>query len=188
MPMRTFLSLDLDEVIRDRLLAAAAAVGSGGAKMKWVDDQQLHVTLKFLGDVPDERINEVCSIASEVAEGVESFEFHVQGMTCVPPGGSQLRMIWAGVDDPTGRMGVLHERLDEALSGLGLKEEDRAFKPHITLARVRFVKDASVLRAAAQRYLHEAFGTQHAEELVAYSSKLTSEGPIYTPLAKAKLA
>jgi len=187
MPARTFLALDLDEAIRDRLLAIESRIDAGGATIRWVDRPQLHVTLKFLGDVPDELAADVCARAAEAAAQVEPFDFSVRGLICAPASGRQLRMFWAGVQDPTSRMAELHRRLNAALAGLGLKEENRAFKPHVTLARVRFVKDPQRLRSLAEPCRDEEFGAQHAAEVVVYTSQLTPRGPIYTPVAKPPL-
>ena len=186
MPVRTFLALDLDAAILDRLEQAQRRIGESGDRIRWVDVKNLHVTLNFLGDVPDDTIHDVCSIAAEVASRVEPFEFDVRGVQCVPPKGP-LRMIWGGVHDATGRMAWLHDELAAALSGMGLKEEERSFKPHITLARVKFAAEPDAVRRVAAKLAQEDFGVQHAEELVAYSSILTDEGPIYTPLTRAPL-
>jgi len=185
MPVRTFFALDIDDVLRSRLAEVEAAL-SGDEKITWVKPVNLHVTLNFLGSVPDEMIADVCNVGRQVASGIEPFDFHVTQIVCVPPRG-RLRMIWAAVSDPTGRMARLNEELSLALGELGLRQEDRQFKGHVTFARVRFAKDASRLRAAAQQYAADDFPAQHADELVAYTSRLTPDGPIYTPVARAKL-
>ncbi len=101
-------------------------------------------------------------------------------------------MIWAGVNDLTGRMGVLHDRLDEALSGMGFKEQDRDFNPHITMARIKFAKDPSALRRAVRVYRDEDFGSRHAREVAQHEDLLldrllASEQPYFrdeTPSAR----
>jgi len=186
MGMRTFLSLDIDEATRGRLSGVAGNIPIGDARIRWVEPDNLHVTLKFLGDVADELVADVCAAASWAAETVEPFDFSVRGVICIPPAG-RLRMLWAGVVEPTGRLARLHEQLDAALSEMGFGAEDRPFKPHITLARVKFARNSQDIRAAAESYGDRDFGTNRAGQLVVYSSKLTPEGPVYTPLARAKL-
>ena len=186
MPTRTFLALDMDALILDRLAEAQRRLDDGQSKVNWVARENLHVTMNFLGDVPDEILHEVCNLAAAAASEIEPFEFHVQGVACVPPAG-QPRMFWAMIDDPTGRMLRLRRALDAALDGLGLRQEDRSFKPHVTLARIKFSKHPRGLRAGAKDLADQEFGVQHAEELVAYASRLGSGGPTYLPLARAKL-
>jgi len=186
MAIRTFLALDLDETIRNRIVEAARRIGDRGAKVKWVEPQNLHVTLKFLGDVQDGMVADVCAAAADAAARVQPFDFQVRGVIAVPPTG-QLRMFWVGVEDPTGRTGALHEALDQALGPLGFQPEGRAFKPHVTLGRVRLARDPSALRIAAAPLAGEDFGQQRAEEVVVYSSRLTAQGPVYAPVSRARL-
>lgn len=186
MGMRTFLALDLDEPIRRNLAEAQAALDVPGGKINWTAADKLHVTLNFLGDVADEKIHSVCEIAQAVAEGIEIFEFHVRAVKVVPPHGP-VRMLWANVEDPSGRLVTLQNELALALAGLGLREEARLYRPHITMARVKFLKDANLLRTRARQYADFDFGAQHAEEVVAYTSQLTAEGSLYTPLCRASL-
>jgi 2'-5' RNA ligase len=186
MPVRTFLALDLDDAILDRLESARRALDDGQSRVNWVERENLHVTLCFLGDVPDELLADVCRIAEGAAGEVEAFEFDVRGLRPVPPHAAP-RMIWADVRDPTGRLVLLQEKLADALVGLRLRQEERAYKPHITLARVKFASDPHGLRRAAEAMADEDFGVQHAEEVVAYASHLTPEGPVYSAIARAGL-
>ncbi|MFB3893445.1 MAG: RNA 2',3'-cyclic phosphodiesterase [Phycisphaerae bacterium] len=186
MAVRTFLAIDLDGAILDRLEAAQKSLDDGASKVNWVARPNVHLTLNFLGDVPDEILSDVCAIAAGAAAKVEPFEIEVAGVVAMPPRGP-LRMFWAGVNDPTGRLAALQDGLAVSLTGLRLRQEERAFKPHITLARVKFARNPAQLRQSAAALAAQEFGIQHVEEVVAYASRLTSDGPIYTPIARAKL-
>jgi len=186
MTARTFLALDIDESIRRALVAAAGRLAHRGANFRATGVDNLHVTLSFLGDVTDGLLAEVCSQAGAVAAAVEPFDFGVKGTVCVPPQG-QLRMVWAGVADPTGRLAKLHAMLSDALATLGLRTEERGFMPHITLARIKYAADPNQFRQAAEELAGADFGTQHAGELVVYTSRLTPSGPVYTAVARPKL-
>jgi 2'-5' RNA ligase len=131
-------------------------------------------------------LHEVCNLAAGATAGIEPFEFDMKNVILVPPAGP-LRMVWAGIDDPTGGLAELHEALDDALCGLGLRQEERSFRPHITLARIKAMKNPEQFRATAKRYADMEFGTQNVEEVVVYNSQLTPEAPIYTPIARARL-
>jgi len=186
MAFRTFLALDLEDSILDALREVARQLDSPDARLRWVARDNLHVTLHFLGDVADEAISGVCDAVADAAGRVAAFDFDVRGIACMPPRG-RVRMIWANVLDRDGRMGVLHELLRAALVRLGMRVEDRRFRPHITLGRVRSIRDPQALRDAARAHRDEDFGRQRAGELVAYASELTPDGPIYTPLCRAPL-
>ena len=186
MAMRTFIAIDIDEGLRHTLMQVGESLSLPGDKVRWVEPENLHVTLNFLGDVPDELINDVCGLVGEVARHIEPFEFRVSHISCQPQRGTP-HMIWAAVEDPTGRMEKLNNELNLALGELGLRQEARKFRGHITLARINYVKDPQHLRAMAAEYGLDTFPLQHADEVVAYTSQLTPEGPIYTPLARLPL-
>ncbi|MHC4982614.1 MAG: RNA 2',3'-cyclic phosphodiesterase [Planctomycetota bacterium] len=187
MPVRTFFALEIDQATRDALLEVSRRADTGGAKIKWVERDNLHVTLNFLGSVADEIIPRVCDVGAAVAGEVEPFDFELRGAVCVPPRGRQVRMIWAAVADPTRRLEALYEKLALGLEPLGFDRDKRAFKPHITLARIKAVADAEALRNSVGQWGQTNFGGQHAGELVAFSSKLMPTGPAYTPIARAPL-
>ena len=187
MAIRTFLALDLDEPIRRHLAAATGDFPEAGSKIRWVVPENLHVTLKFLGDVGDDDVAAVCKVVSDVAERVEPFDFDVAALCCVPPAGA-VRMVWAQVSDPAGRIASLFAQVESALGELGFPRERRAFHAHVTVGRVKFTRNAGALRAAAEGLAGATFGTQHAEGVVVYRSELTGRGPVYTPLARAVLA
>jgi 2'-5' RNA ligase len=96
-------------------------------------------------------------------------------------------MLWAAVPDPQLRMAALHDAVDEALAGMPIRQENRAFRPHVTLARVKAIRDVPGFRRAAAPLAEEDFGRQPAAEVVAYTSRLTPNGPVYTPVARARL-
>jgi RNA 2',3'-cyclic 3'-phosphodiesterase len=187
MPIRTFLALDLDEAIRRHLVRTQQELDRAGAVVRWTGLEQLHVTMKFLGDVNDEDLPAVCEMAREMAASVEAFDFDVTGVISSPPTG-HMRMVWVGIEDPTGRMAELNARLEEAAEVLGYKRENRRFHPHLTLGRVKSGKRIAELRHAVDTVAETSFGMQGADELVVYSSELTGDGPIYAALARVPLA
>ncbi|MCL2701126.1 MAG: RNA 2',3'-cyclic phosphodiesterase [Phycisphaerae bacterium] len=186
MSLRTFIAVELDVPILAGLVRAQGELASVGGKINWVARANLHVTMNFLGDVADEAIAEVCRRMAAAAGRVEPFEFAVRGLACTPSHGP-VRMIWGLVDDPSGLLAVLHDELANQFASMGLRQENREYRPHVTLARVKYVENPARLRGAVRAFADTEFGAQHGEELVAFTSTLTKEGPIYAPLARAGL-
>ena len=186
MAIRTFLALDLDAPIRDRLAAAARGLPQADSRIRWVAPENLHVTLKFLGDVPETDAAEVCNAVVELAGRIEPFDFDIVHLRCVPPGG-KVRMIWADVREPSGQMASMFEQAESALSELGFPRERRGFHPHVTLGRVKSIRSPRELREAAERHAQSHFGAERAEEVVVYSSELTPRGPIYAAMARGRM-
>ena len=187
MSIRTFLALDLDDTLLDGLEEVRTRLDDSQSKIRWVARQNIHLTMRFLGDVAEDVIPLVCERTAAVAEQIAPFDFELRGITCVPPRGGQVRMVWAGVADPVGQLAALHEALAEGLTDLDVKQETRGFKPHLTIARVKSVRDPGTFREMAAIYSETDFGIQHATELVAYSSQLAPQGPIYSAIARATL-
>ncbi len=186
MSIRTFLALDLDEAIRGALSEAQAKLNAPSARIRWTARQNLHVTLQFLGEVEEGTLAEICRAAERATAKIQPFNFAIQGLVCVPPRG-HLRMIWANAVDSEGQLCQLHETLAEELAGLGFGKENRPFKPHVTVARIKHIKNAEAFRRSVSLYNDNDFGIQHAEKVTVYSSKLTPSGPIYVPMDLAGL-
>lgn len=185
MSLRTFLALPLDDGIVERLVKVQRSLASAGARVRWVGPVNLHLTIKFLGDVTDEQVPEVCRVAEEVARQIEPFEFSVARVISVPPTGA-MRMVWVGIDEQTGRMERLHELLEKSYAEIGFKKENRSFRPHLTLGRVKGGQNVRQLRAAVAQFADTDFGATPANKIIVFSSKLTPDGPIYSPMVKAK--
>ena len=186
MAIRMFIALDLDESIRQRLTQAAREFPEGNSKIRWVPPENLHVTVKFLGNVAKARARNVCELMPKVAEGIEPFDFEVVGLRCVPPGG-RVKMIWADIHEPTGRLAAAAGLVETAMTSLRFPREKRQFVPHITVGRVKMTEDSPGLRAAAAQHAETHFGRQDARELVTYSSKLIPNGAVYTAVLRSPL-
>jgi len=186
MAVRTFIALDLAESTLACLGKVQESLKESAGKVRWVSSKNMHVTLNFLGDVEADALADVVSHAATAAGMIEAFDFEVKGLTCVPPTG-QLRMLWAQVIDPSGRMGDLYQALSSELAQLGFEPEKRKFKPHLTLCRVKRMGESHRFRIAADAYRDKSFGTQRAKEIVVYSSQLTPAGAVYAAMGRAEL-
>jgi 2'-5' RNA ligase len=187
MSVRTFLALDIDEHVRSRLAELPEQIDTGRAKVRWVTPRNLHITLRFLGNVADDVLHTTCELVAATAAEIAPFDFAVRGLQCMPPHGRRLRMIWARVRDLGQSILPLYERLEIPCDGLGLPGEDRAYKPHITLGRIKFARNPGKIRSQVEALGERDFGLVHAHEVVAYTSALTREGPVYTAVARAPL-
>ena len=189
MSTRTFLALDLDDEVLDRIEEAKRRLQDETTDdvINWVERENLHVTLSFAGALNDAQLAEICSQAHAVASSVEAFDFDVIGLSCQPTQGRSPRMIWADIQDGTGRLTLLQELLNDVLESMGLRQENREFHPHVTLARIKTCNNPAALRDKARELSIMDFGVQHAHEIVVYSSHLLRTGPQYRPVARFEL-
>ncbi len=176
--MRTFIAFDITDRTRSELGRAQRNMGRI-AGVRWVRPAGIHLTVKFVGDVVDQAILEIFEVMRRAVTGVKPVEFTVRGLGWFPPG-RRPRVLWAGVDCEGDILAAIARRLDEGLADLGVRPENRAFKPHITLGRVRGALDAGAAEDAFRRVGQREFGRNVARELVLYMSELHPGGAHYT--------
>ena len=184
--VRTFIAIELDDAIRQRLAAAQQRLRSADAKVRWVGADQMHLTVRFLGEIDEGIVNQVAGAMHMAAADAQPFDLAVAGLGTFPPRGAP-RVVWAGADEPTGALAALHKRLERELRNLGFERERRAFSPHLTLGRVKDPRTCTRLRTLVTDGADEAFGTQTVTALVLFQSVLSPHGATYTPLHREPL-
>lgn len=136
--IRTFVAIELSAGIKNELARVQEMLRGKIATphLRWVDPANVHLTLKFLGNVPVDRIEEITAVLKEACVGLSPFIMEVSGLGCFPSANNP-RVVWVGVQGETDRLERLQERVEERLAVLGFKPERRPFRPHLTLGRVR---------------------------------------------------
>jgi 2'-5' RNA ligase len=187
--LRTFLAVEIDAAIRARAGELIKALGAAPADVKWVETHNLHLTMKFLDEVPVGQIAEVCQAVEQGAAHVEPFELEIRGAGAFPNAG-RPRTIWLGAGDGADQMVTLHQHVENALAKRGFRKEHRRFQPHLTIGRVRHAVGRAVaaLGDLVWRYAEFEAGRQTVHEVVVFSSTLDRAGPIYEALGRAPLA
>jgi 2'-5' RNA ligase len=185
---RTFIAIGVPEdraakLSRLQTLIAAEVVG-----VRWVDPQQFHATLAFLGDVDDTELNRVCRAVAEVVAGFGPFELSLEGLGTFP-GPTRPRNFWVGLTGPGVEvLTELQKAVTDAVAAVGYPSQDDRFVPHVTLGRLKTKRGQEVdVSALTQHYRRWMGGPIRVSEVVCYSSTLTADGPSYTPLARAPL-
>ncbi len=167
---RLFVALDLPEDIRGEL----ALISSGVPGARWLDDEQLHLTLRFIGEVDGLLYRDIKKALFDVS--AEPFELSLKGVGTFPPRG-QPTVLWVGLEKSEALLS-LHRKIESILRQIGLEPEARKYSPHITLA---YLKDAPMSRLGAFLTEYALFQTAPFEvtEFQLYSSTLTSKGAVY---------
>lgn len=176
---RTFVAVEITGPIRARAQELIDLLDDTSADVNWVEPHNLHLTLKFLGDVHEREITRVCQAVARGAAKVEPFELVVCGAGAFP-NAARPRTIWLGASEGAESMVVLHDHVEAALAELDFREEHRRFQPHMTLGRVRGAGPGILeLGARLQQQADFAAGRMTVGMVAVFSSQLTSEGPIY---------
>src|SRR5260370_27007504 len=135
--IRTFIAVDVDKNIRDRMVALQQTLTRSGTEVNWTEPENMHVTLLFLGEVDDRDVVSVCRAVSACCEKVVPFTMKVERAGCFP-NPRRPRILWVGVGDGTQEVCALHDALETPLLELGCyRREERQYTPHITLGRVK---------------------------------------------------
>ncbi|MBD3387827.1 MAG: RNA 2',3'-cyclic phosphodiesterase [Candidatus Altiarchaeales archaeon] len=178
--MRCFLAIGCPDEVKDELVKAQEELLDFG-RMKAVEYENLHLTLKFLGDIED--IEPVTRALERV--GHSRFAVTVKGLGAFPSR-NRPRVLWAGVEKGSAEVSELHGRLEEALEPLGFSRDGK-FHPHITLARVREVKDSIGLKTALENQRDAAFGEYEVGDFTLMESRLSPGGPEYSRVREYRL-
>jgi 2'-5' RNA ligase len=152
----------------------------------WSRVENIHLTLKFFGNVARDRIAAISAAASKTVNEFPAFEIEI-GSTGVFPRPSRAQVLWIGVNDPSSQLSALQQRLENECEAAGFPKEDRAYRPHLTIARLRRAEGA---RRLAETHLGLQFKLLplKVSELVVFRSELSSKGSKYTALSRHQLS
>jgi len=184
-PVRTFVAIEIDDEVKDRIQHLRDRLEDAGADVRWVRREHTHLTLKFIGEIDEARSDEIAQALARAAASVEPFEIRVADVGTFPR--RRPTVLWVGVEDESGSLSELHRAVDRALGEQGIEKESRKFTAHITLGRIRSGRNIRKLLDILQAETGMEFGTVNVESLTFFASTLTPDGPIHTPLATAGL-
>jgi 2'-5' RNA ligase len=185
--LRTFIAVDLGKALRDRCVSLQENLIRAGTDVKWVEPDNLHLTLLFLGEVNDRDVPAMCAAVGEVCARFAPFTLTVEGAGCFP-NPRRPRVVWVGIGEGTQELVALHDALEGPLLDLGCyRREERQYTPHVTLGRVKSERPTDRLAAALAKLAGWKGGQVAVRELLVLSSELKPEGPIYTVLSRAHL-
>ncbi len=178
--MRTFLAIEVPKHIRKKINTLIEEEEKKELPIKWVKFENLHITLKFLGEIDEKKKGEIIPVITDVSKKYTPFRMRLEGLGCFP-GARNPRVLWIGVAECSEILGKIANELEEKLSQYGFKKEKR-FHAHLTIGRVkRFCKVDDILEKSIDT---EAFSVN---SVTLFKSTLRPEGPVYEELKKFSL-
>lgn len=185
--MRAFIAIELSEEIRSSLAQIESHLKYSGADVKWVEKDNIHMTLKFLGEITEEKCGKIKSILDEIGKSIKPFEISIKDIGAFPKI-DYPRVIWVGLDKGATESKELAEKIDDELSKIGFEKESRPFTAHLTIGRVRSSKNKEALKQKLTTYdLQLTAKGQSINSVILFQSTLTPKGSIYTKLHEAHL-
>ncbi len=180
--MRAFIAIDFDDAVIRQLADLQTRLRQRLPSLKWVRPDQLHLTVKFLGEMDDSRVAEIGEALTAIATNRAPFAVRLKSVGCFGPRGS-VRIIWVGVKDATGALQRLAADCDAAMASLGFPREERPFSAHLTLARNKNPHLSRDIHRAIEGDRNAIFGEQTIAAIALYQSELDSTGPTYTTVS-----
>ena len=184
--MRLFLAINLDPALRQEIVDATAPLRDAAPGVGWVREPQIHLTLKFFGEQPEERAREIATAMRGVAARHRAMELALGGIGAFPAF-RRARVIWLGIEAEP-RLELLHHDVEVACEQLGFELDGRAYRPHLTIGRVKGRPEVEEMRTLARAAKRVNFrGASSVETIDLMSSTLEPSGARYACLDSAPL-
>jgi 2'-5' RNA ligase len=188
--IRTFIAAELPLPLQDAIQKATSGLRKtlGDELIRWVPPHNVHLTLKFLGDISPASLDQIKQILVTEAAQVEAFAVQVEGLGAYP-NSRRPRVLWVGLNAPASLTALQHS-IDAAAARLGFESEDREFSPHLTIGRVRqnlSTTEQQKVRTTVEETQIAKLGTAQVDAVYLFKSDLQAAGSIYTKLFSAPL-
>ena len=187
--MRSFIAIELPKEIKDTLAQIQETLKKQGADVKWVEPKNIHLTIKFLGEIDEQKLAKVISIMEEAVKDKNTFSLRIWSLGAFPKL-DYPKVIWVGLKQGDRETKIIAEGLEEKITKLGIPKEKRSFSSHITLGRVK----SNLNRLNLVTVLKNLEGSLEKENLefvatkiTLFKSTLTPQGPIYDALKEINL-
>ncbi|MGF7118447.1 RNA 2',3'-cyclic phosphodiesterase [Methanobacterium oryzae] len=177
--MRVFLAIEIDEKLLDKIDDVQKQFAECEAPVKYVETENLHCTLKFFGEIDEDKVNDIIEVIGNKIENHEPFKINIK-KSGVFPNERYIRVLWLGMEDVE-PFSNLQKDLDEEFVKMGFKKE-RSYVPHLTIGRVKGAKNKAELLSKLKDLGNIEIGEMDINKIVLKKSELTPSGPIYTTL------
>lgn len=183
--MRCFIAIDISADVREAIGNVVGKVRTISKGIRWIPPENIHITLKFLGDVKEDRIQEIERLLLQLCVKYSPFTVNVSGMGAFPSL-KRPNVLWVGIND-SAELRNIYQDIEKAMSTAGFKEEGRKFSPHLTIARVKDTRGIEQVIKEFATFRDAIFGSIYIEEVLLMKSVLKPAGAEYFRVAGFKL-
>jgi len=180
--MRCFIAIELPSKIKQEMERIQEVLrNSRAVDASWTRPEGMHLTLKFLGDVPEQRLPEITSSLRSGLEKAEQLRLEGTGVGTFPDP-KNARVVWIGVSGETARLAILQSAVEDVLAAIGFDQEKRAFFPHLTLCRIKFIRSREAWLKALENVSTGTLPSFAVEKVSVMKSELRPSGAVYTEI------
>ncbi len=183
---RTFIAIKLPLAKQAAELIEDIKVHLADEKIKWVDTWNIHITLHFLGNTEEDLLGDIGNEISNQLNDIKSFKLQCRGVGLFK-NLHNPKVLWFGIDQ-SAELNSLKEKVDGALKPFGFYKEERFFKPHVTLGRIKYIKNKEKFNEVVNTYRDINMQEFTINEVYFYESELTPKGPVYKVIRKFDLS
>lgn len=184
--IRAFIAAEIDLANKHKISELISLLKKSNADVKWVNEEQMHITLKFLGNIEQDKIREISGTLSNITNNLPGFAINLSKIGAFPDM-NRPRVIWIGIDKGAESLEILAEKIENVLKEIGTDKESHDFKAHLTLGRVRSPKNMSNLATLLGQTDFHAEEDIYIDEIVLFQSTLSPKGTTHTKLSTARL-
>ena len=179
--LRIFIAIKIPGIVAKQIIRTSEPLRKIKDRVKWVEPENFHLTLKFLGDTPQDRLEPICDALCAATKNTGKFDVTFGGAGAFP-GPRRPKVLWIGVNQGGHQMIRMAESVDQALETLGFTREKRPFSPHLTIGRYKDRRGGGNLTEPLQAMAEFTTDIFTCDKIHLIKSVLTPKGPIYTTL------
>jgi 2'-5' RNA ligase len=183
---RIFIAVKIDTGENLLNMISGLKAGLKEERVKWTETENFHITLAFLGDTEESKIKAINNMLRTTCEGFGEFDIFIKGAGVFKKF-SDPRILWTGID-ASEKLNKLYDCIKSGLKDTGISIEERTFRPHLTLGRIKSIMDHDNLKSLVAGYLNAEMQSQSVNEVILYESILLQTGPVYKPLGRFPLS
>jgi len=181
MNIRTFIALELSDGAKQELVRLEETFKQADADVKWVAPESIHLTLKFLGSIPEEKVPDITACLKKIISDKTSFDV-VLGVVGVFPGWDRAKVLWAGISDGAEHVKDIADEVSAAMESEGFEKETRDFRPHVTIGRIKSAKNRDKLKKIVESTKVNPVSSR-ISSIILFRSDLSKTGAVHTPIA-----
>jgi 2'-5' RNA ligase len=185
--MRTFIAIEIPEAIKKGMADVQRSLKSSGVDASWSRPEGIHLTLKFLGEIADEKVPSMVSALTTAVSGVGAFRLEIKGVGAFP-NPKNARVVWIGVSGDADTLSRLQAAVEDSMSRIGVERDERTFTPHLTLGRIKYLRAKESWLNALDAVKDVKLPGFDVNAVSLMKSELKRTGAVYTELAKVELA
>lgn len=184
--MRTFIAIEIPAEIKKEMAKVQDELKRSGADAGWTRPEGIHLTLKFLGEVPETKIEEIKNALTRAAEATSRFRLKIAGAGAFP-NPKNPRVVWLGVSGDIDNLSALQGSVEESMTAMGFDREERAFSPHLTLARIKYLRPRYSWQTAIDGIKDIRLAEFDVDHVSLMKSDIKPSGAVYTEISRARL-